>query len=168
MIFRKDILRFWAVFSVILAMALGIITLVHRWHRVFPSGEVSDIYAKYSAREDIVASFVKNYRVNDSIYIDVTLLETKDTNVWEELCDDFNIASFKDLPLDFRESLTESNSYSLRVIKDSTDIDGCAGYRRYVIIFSYNKMSMCVFHNVNDNQYGALIEKKTNGVSDKL
>lgn len=164
MIFRKDIFRFWAIFCVILAVALGVITLVHRWHRVFPSDEVSDIYMKYAEREDIDVSFVKKYRVNDTVFVDVTLLEAKDTTAWEELCKDFDIASITQFPVEFRESLTASNSYSLRVIKDSTDTDCGVEYRKYVIIFSYSRMTMCIFHNVDNIQYTAIIEKETKEV----
>lgn len=165
MIFRKDILRFWAIFCVILAVALGVITLVHRWHRVFPSDEVSDIYMKYAEREDIDVSFVKKYRVNDTVFVDVTLLEAKDTTAWEELCKDFDIASITQFPVEFRESLTVSNSYSLRVIKDSTDTDCGVEYSRNVIIFSYPKMSMCIFHNMNYKQYNAIVDKNVKNIS---
>ena len=165
--YRKDILRFWFVFCVILVLALGAITVACRWHRIFPSDEVSDIYSKYSEREDIDASYVKKFRVNDTVVVDVTLLEAKDTKVWDELCKDFNIASIYDFPVDFRESLTASNSYSIRVImKDSTYINGRVDYRRNVIIYSYHKMSMCIFHNISDSQFDAILIKATNDISD--
>lgn len=165
MIFRKNILRFWAIFCVILALSMGVIALVYRWHRVFPSDEVSAVYMKYAEREDIDASYVKKYRVNDTIFVDVTLLEAKDTMAWEEMCNDFNIASITDFPVEFRESLTAENSYSLRVIKDSTVIDGEVELYRNVIIYSYPKMQMCIFHNMNYEQYNAIVDKNVKDIS---
>lgn len=119
MIFRKDILRFWAIFCVILAVALGVITLVHRWHRVFPSDEVSDIYMKYAEREDIDVSFVKKYRVNDTVFVDVTLLEAKDTTAWEELCSELHIPTIKQVPVELREMLLSDKSFGYREEKDT-------------------------------------------------
>ena len=88
---QKNKLKFWGIFCIILAVALGVITLVYRWHRVFPTGEVSEIYATYAGIEGVEASFVKNYRVNDSVTVDVTVLEAKSDTAWTMLKDDYGV-----------------------------------------------------------------------------
>ena len=92
MIIPKNILKFWGVFFIILAVALGVITLIYRWHRIFPTHEVSEIYSRYAKEEGIDAAFVKDYRVNDTITVDVTLLEATDSAGWSMLKEDFGIA----------------------------------------------------------------------------
>lgn len=90
MIIPKNILKFWGVFFIILAVALGVITLIYRWHRIFPTHEVSEIYSRYAKEEGIDAAFVKDYRVNDSVTVDVTVLEATTDSAWLELLKDFN------------------------------------------------------------------------------
>lgn len=158
MIFRKDILRFWAIFCVILAVALGVITLVHRWHRVFPSDEVSDIYMKYAEREDIDVSFVKKYRVNDTVFVDVTLLEAKDTTAWEELCSELHIPTIKQVPVELREMLLSYKSFGYREEKDTLINKNVNLINLY--IYSRIDMTVCVFHTLTEKQYDAIIDKE--------
>ena len=132
--------------------------------RVVPFDQCSDVYKRYADMDGVDATFIKDYKVNDTVYVDVTLLEALDTAVCEGMCLDFGVVSITKLPIEFRENLTESNSYSLRVIKDSADFGCNVEYRKYVIIFSYSQMTMCIFHNVDDNQYNAIIDKETKEV----
>ncbi len=107
MIIPKNILKFWGVFFIILAVALGVITLIYRWHRIFPTHEVSEIYSRYAKEEGIDAAFVKDYRVNDTITVDVTLLEATDSAGWTMLKEDFGIVELEDLPPEERELVRE-------------------------------------------------------------
>lgn len=91
MIIPKNILKFWGVFFIILAVALGVITLIYRWHRIFPTHEVSEIYSRYAKEEGIDAAFVKDYRVNDSVTVDVTVLEATTDSAWAVLKREYNI-----------------------------------------------------------------------------
>lgn len=91
MIIPKNILKFWGVFFIILAVALGVITLIYRWHRIFPTHEVSEIYSRYAKEEGIDAAFVKDYRVNDSVTVDVTVLEATTDSAWAVLKKEYKI-----------------------------------------------------------------------------
>ena len=86
MTIRKNIVRFWILFLLVLALALGAITVAHHWHRIFPTGEVSEYYTRYAGREGMDVSYVKDYRVNDTIQLNVTLLEIHDSLLWEQVC----------------------------------------------------------------------------------
>lgn len=91
MIIPKNILKFWGVFFIILAVALGVITLIYRWHRIFPTHEVSEIYSRYAKEEGIDAAFVKDYRVNDSVTVDVTVLGATTDSAWSVLKKEYKI-----------------------------------------------------------------------------
>ena len=91
MIIPKNILKFWGVFFIILAVALGVITLIYRWHRIFPTHEVSEIYSRYAKEEGIDAAFVKDYLVNDSITVDVTVLEATTDSAWAVLKKEYKV-----------------------------------------------------------------------------
>ena len=162
---QKHIVRFWAIFCVILAVALGAITVVLRWHRIFPSDEVSETYLKYAGRENVDASFVKGYRINDTMVVDVTLLETGDSAMWDTLCQDFSIVPLSKYPKDSPALTASDHTFFLRLIKDTIATQQDTLYRKTLVIFSHKDMSMCVFHDINDMQYGAIISKKSEEIT---
>lgn len=154
MIIPKNILKFWGVFFIILAVALGVITLIYRWHRIFPTHEVSEIYSRYAKEEEIDAAFVKDYRVNDSITVDVTVLEATTDSAWAVLRDDFKLPV---LPKEY-ERLAEamsidvwraprSNPYAL-ITKRSPD--------DYIVAVSRPKRIVYVFDTKNDIESNAI------------
>jgi hypothetical protein len=73
---------------------------------LFPSEEVSEVYTRYADDESIDASFIKGYRVNDTLFVDVTLLQAKDSAGWATLKTDFSIP---DLPPDFQQIIDNGN-----------------------------------------------------------
>lgn len=156
--------RSWLITILFCLLLLGGDGAVLLLPQVVPFSQCSDVYKRYAKMDGVDATFIKDYKINDTVFVDVTLLETKDTALWDSLCADFGIASITKFPIKFRDNLTASNSYSLRVIKDSADSDCGVEYRKYVIIFSYSRMTMCIFHNVDNIQYTAIIEKETKEV----
>lgn len=156
----KNIIRFWGFFCVILVVSLGAITVAHRWHHIFPSSEVSELYTKYAGREGMDASFIKNYRVNDTICMDVTLLQAHDTCVWDSLCVDFGIVPVSKFPQEFREQITLENSFFQRIITDTIVTEHDSIYNKCLVIFSHLDMSMCIFSDIDDSKYDAIVQKK--------
>ncbi|MCQ2296232.1 MAG: hypothetical protein MJZ45_02385 [Bacteroidales bacterium] len=162
---RRRILKFWGCFLLLLAVALSVITAVTRWHRLFPSDEVSEIYQKYAHTPGIDAAYVKGYRINDTLTLPITLLETKDTNIWEELCKDFGIASIKLLPKDFRENLIKSNSYGVKVLKNDTSSTQGTNYNRTIAFYSRKEMAIFTIAEISDSQYDAILGQKTQEIT---
>ena len=81
---------FWLV-SLVLVVAATAATAVKLWPRV----EVSDLYRTYADVPGIDATFLHNFPLNDTLTIDVTILQATDSAGWERLKKDFSIA---DLP----------------------------------------------------------------------
>lgn len=52
--------------------------------------EPSELYLRYEHADGIKASFIKDYRVNDTLTLDVTLLQATDSAGWIKLFYDFN------------------------------------------------------------------------------
>lgn len=59
-------------------------------HPIFPQ-QCSQIYRYYAKTDGIHASFVKGYQVNDTLFVDVTLLQAQDSQSWAMLTNDFKI-----------------------------------------------------------------------------
>ena len=61
------------------------------WPRTVPLGQCSEVYRLYVNNPSIRASFIKDFRINDSVFVDVTLLEAIDSNGWNTLVTDMNL-----------------------------------------------------------------------------
>ena len=150
---RKGILRFWGVFLALLALALGVITLIHRWHRVFPSSEVSEVYAHYENVEGIDASFVKKYRINDSVFVDVTMLQATDSAGWKMIKEEFNIFDADDLPPEEREIFNTYFNQSIvlkKVVPGKYNQQSDTNVNNNdVIAYERAKKRVCIFHTAH-------------------
>lgn len=86
-----DKLTSWPVtLTVCLLIVLGTLT-VKLWPRTVPFDQCSEIYKKYANVEKVKASFIKDFKVNDTVFVDVTLLEAKDSVSWTTLKKDFEV-----------------------------------------------------------------------------
>lgn len=152
--------RFWLIVALLAVLEVAAIFLINQWHHIFPSSEVSELYTKYAGREGMDASFIKNYRVNDTICMDVTLLQAHDTCVWDSLCVDFGIVPVSKFPQEFREQITLENSFFQRIITDTIVTEHDSIYNKCLVIFSHLDMSMCIFSDIDDSKYDAIVQKK--------
>ena len=80
----------WIIAFVVLT-ALGV-GCVAWWRYVRPQQQVSDLYRRYEHADGIAASYIHNYPVNDTLSLDVTLLEATTDSAWQVLCADFAIS----------------------------------------------------------------------------
>ena len=62
------------------------------WPRTVPFEQCSEIYQKYANVEKVKASFIKDFKVNDTVFVDVTLLEAIDSAGWDILKKDFKVS----------------------------------------------------------------------------
>lgn len=83
--------RFWIIVALIALVEALTLFCIFQWKYIFPSKEVSEIYTRYENVDEIAASFIKDYKVNDSVFVDVTMLEAKDSAGWAMLKQDFSV-----------------------------------------------------------------------------
>ncbi len=174
---RKNIIKFWSIFAVVLVLALLAITVAYKWHSIFPDGRVSQLYIKSSNVEGLSASFVEGYRVNDTLSLDVTLLETRDSVAWKWVCDELNIMTLDDIPPELRANFFKPQSFEYFYMPpDSTLL--AANYNdltdtssemykdiKDVCVFTRYDMTACVFHVCNDSRRKAIVSKKTDEIT---
>jgi len=165
MILRKNIIKFWALFVVVLALALAAITMAHRWHRIFPSDEVSEIYTRYADCTDIKVSYVKNYSVNDTTRVNVTLVETTDSAAWDRICDELSLTPLSKIPEEFRELYFSSQTFESIMVKDTVPEGSVDRHLRTLYVYSRYYKTVCVFHSIDEAQYDAIIDKELDGFS---
>lgn len=142
--------RFWTVIAIVAVIEVLAIALVQQWRYIFPSHEVSEIYTRYENTDGIDASFIKDFRVNDSVFIDVTLLEAKDSAGWALLCKDFDVPTPSSL---FQQLISEGKDiiYSGLINKTNTESisEGCA---KNLLAISYQSHTLSIFHLHNEEE----------------
>lgn len=153
----RHIRRFWLWVGVILLVEVAAITLWNQWDRIFPSHTVSEVYTKYADADGIRAAFVKDYRINDTVSVDVTFLEATDSASWAILCRDFAIPEMEPALEQFFESgwdldftrQVDKHDYSKVVIGDSCDV--------VPLTFSYQRKTVTIFHIKNEDENRAVL-----------
>lgn len=58
--------------------------------RIVPLSECSYVYRKYRKVEGIEVTFIKDFKINDTLALDVTVLKANDTNAWDVMAKDFS------------------------------------------------------------------------------
>lgn len=160
-------LRFWLIFAIVLLLALSAITVGYYWHRIFPSEKVSEVYTRYRDCEGLNVSFVEAYRINDSVTVDVTLIEVSDSVMWDSVCADFGIIKLSEIPEEMRPIFSQTNAYGYHYVDlDSTLLaqsdrgDVGDGELRDVCLFSRGTKTVCVFHCVDNVTLANIVDKK--------
>ena len=128
--------------------------------RTVPFDECSPLYRQYAGHEDIEATFVKDYPVNDTTLVDVTLLSATTDSAWVSLCQEFILPEYPDA---FRENVIHGNSVTHWGVSDDdphihvnpSDIVDCD-----LLVISPHMMTICIFHTENRTQRDAIIAKK--------
>lgn len=149
--------KFWTIVALLALVETLVLFCVFQWRYIFPSHEVSEIYTRYENTDGIDASFIKDFRVNDSVFIDVTLLEAKDSAGWATLMHDFavpepnsELQAFIDNGEDliFSQTLTPSH-YPISIPSDSILFD--------VLATSYYAHTLTIFHSKNEKERHAVL-----------
>ena len=72
---------------IVLLVATVSVVLLKRYVPTVPFEQCSELYRHYADTEGIEATFVQGYRLNDSLRVDVTLLQATDSAAWQQLMD---------------------------------------------------------------------------------
>ena len=124
------------------------------WPRTVPFSECSELYQRYADNEHVAASFVRNYRVNDTLTLDVTLLQATDSAGWQQLIEDFNIHILDAIQKEVDENRDIVTSRKIPANPaDSTD------NRKYVMAITYLNRNICIFHTQNNGQFKAVLHR---------
>ena len=127
---------------------------------VLPS-QCSEVYKRYSKADGIDATFIKDYRVNDTLCINATLLEATDTSAWNMIAKDLNVPPPPEIPAEYKELYARANSFSTFVVeKDSINVSDQKIVIQDVYIFSRKDRTICIFHSCDGNQTMAIFHKK--------
>ena len=136
--------RWIITFLLTLAVATAVGVVV--WRHVLPMRSVSDLYRRYEHADGIAASYIHNFPVNDTLRVDVTLLEATTDSAWQALCADFAISNMVETIKQIAPHVVFSRQVSRRdyskvVFGDSPDAECLA--------ISCDSKTFAVFHTRN-------------------
>ena len=150
----------------IIFLAIVLVALVVRlWPRIVPFDQCSDLYKQYANVEGIDATFIKDYKVNDTVFVDVTLLEAIDSVGWVTLKKDFEVPN---PPPDVQQFIDNGEDLIyVKVIPKSTTTDTILdSYSNNLLAISHLKRTLTVFHIKNKEELNAVrhynYDKSTN------
>ena len=133
------------------------------WRHVLPMLQVSDIYRRYEHVDGIAASYIHNYPVNDTLTLDVTLLEVSDSAVWEQTCAELGLLTTEyimtQVPEEYRDFYFAPGGFESFVHYDTLSVGGKPTPLQTVFIYHRFERTICIFYHVTDAQYDAIMDK---------
>lgn len=124
--------------------------------RRVPLDECSELYLHYAGQPGINASFVKDFRINDSLSVNATLLQAKDTSAWYRLMEMFL------MPKQKIDSLLTSGKIIIRAAPrghpESPGIEDCTIFD--VITIDNAHLQLCFFHANDKNVFTAIMDNR--------
>ena len=116
------------------------------WRYTAPQRHVSDLYLRYENADGVAASYIHNFPVNDTLTLDVTLLEATTDSAWQALCTDFALSDIVEELKEVAPSAVFSrqvnrHNYAQVVLGDSPDAE--------ILAISCDSKTFAVFHTRN-------------------
>ena len=131
------------------------------WRYVLPWQQVGDLYRRYEHADGIAASYIHNFPVNDTLTLDVTLLESTTDSGWAVLVRDFEMDELSPM-LQMLIERGENLVFSKLIPKSRPS----ASAENDVLAYSYTTRTACIFHISNDEEKHAVLfhnlDKSTN------
>lgn len=88
----------WLIVCLVALLCAGAVAVVKYWHNICGGAMVSETYSLYVDNPDVEATFVRDFRVNDSVVVDVTLLRATNDEMWMELKSRFCNINIEEVP----------------------------------------------------------------------
>ena len=128
------------IIGIVVRLCGGAATLWTYRQRLFAPREVSETYIKYADRQDIEATFIKDFAVSDSVCTDITLLQATDTASGLSLFGDFNknLKNLQEIPEQYKHLYLYEGLYihcfpaghpELMADSNSTDVEVAVIYK---------------------------------------
>ena len=92
-------------------LVVAVILAVRLWPQTLRDDECSPLYQRYCHTPGIEASYVKGFRINDTLFVNVTLLQAKNSAGWERLLNDFHLVNAIDTNL-----YSQSQSFCISLV----------------------------------------------------
>ena len=144
----------------IMLAIIGAAAAYKLWPRIVPWDECSEVYRRYADTPGVNAAYIKDYQVNDTVTVSVTLLEATDSAGWTSLKKDFKIEAILD-SIQGRININETTKSMRLAPKKNYNLqnDPIKANNDMIVTLYFNHI-ICIFHLENDEQYNAIRNKQ--------
>ena len=149
----------------ICVLAVALVLVWKYCPRTVPMEECSQLYRDYADNPHIAAAYIRDFRVNDSLTLDVTVLEALDSAGWEQLRVDFNRPQY---PPEIEEKIAKQNPIVIKqVLRDDPGrgMDPTSLANNDFLVIELNKRVYYVFHTDNEYRKVQIMAKFTNDIN---
>ena len=158
--------RAWLITIIICLVILGGGAVVLLLPQVVPFDQCSDVYKRYADMDGVDATFIKDYKVNDSIRVNVTLLQATDSVSWNIIAKDLNVPPPPEIPDEYKGLFLQSNSFGYFIVKNKPNEDKqMHNKRKDICTFSREKMTICIFHTCDETQIDAILDNSIDEIT---
>lgn len=152
--------RRWTITLLLLPVVVLSVLLLTRSLHTVPPDECSDVYRQYKDTPGIKASFIKDYPINDTTTIDVTMLEASSDAGWESLKKTFNIIDYPPEVLPFVDTMVveyyfatkDDYSRGMDSVRLNNDFIAVSRFMKKVTVFNIKEEKQIVAilsYNIN-------------------
>lgn len=148
----------WAITILVCIFIIGGGIFVIHHPRSVPFDQCSEVYKRYANTEGIEAMFVKDFQINDTVLIDVTMLKALDTNAWKMLKSDFHVM---EQPLRLRKKIESGEDIpSTRYIFKYDSIEAGAPNNPIIAVraCSNRNKTITIFHLKKESESIAILK----------
>ena len=149
----------YIIFVLVVVAAIVVGLAVRYVPSVVPYWQCSEVYKRYSKVEGVCASYIKDYRINDTLTIGVTLLEATTDSGWAMLQEDFGLPV---IPKEYEERfMDDSNRVTTKYFPKNVPLFvGGDTIKDDLIAISFYKHSICHFVISSKEQRKAILYKQ--------
>ena len=151
------------IFIILCVVAVLVAVLVKRCPRTVPYEQCSEVYKRYSRVEGVRATYIQDFRVNDTLTVGVTLLEATTDSGWAMLQENFGVPV---VPKEYEELICgDSNRVTLKIIpkKEPLCLEGDT-LANDVFVVSYYKHTIVHLEVKNRMQSDLFIRKQVDDI----
>ena len=114
------------------------------------------LYQQYATRQDLKVGQVCGFRLNDTVRVDVVMLQAENSEAWQQLTEEFDIRGDEGTV----SWLGDADNRAQR-----TQWSGSPVMR---VIASHDKQTIGFYHIDNEAQYDALIDYQLENIKSKI
>ena len=150
----------------VIVVVMGVAVAAKYLYGAVSYWRASDVYKQYCDVEGVRATYIQDFRVNDTLTVGVTLLEATDSAGWGYLLEAFN--ETKEVGEVAEESIEKNKVWARLSPKghpeEKVDYGGQSGNNGVkewdydMLLKSYEKRAICVFDVNGMEEYMALID----------
>ena len=156
----------WPIKVLATVVVVGVALAVKFLFCAVPYWQSSEVYKKYKDVEGIRASYVKDFRVNDTLTVAVTLLEATESAGWEYLLQKFNASQDEKNTAD---TSINTNKVWVRLaskghpeeIIGSSSLGNSSNSEEQIyemVVTDYVLLNICIVHTSSIEDLSALID----------